>query len=360
MNTQAITDELSDVDESTQLERIGQGRCGTVWAAPCSFCRRHSYLGQHSHLAMKREDGSPGRSVSHEYKMHQKLLKAFALRCNLFEIPRSFGFLDSQDVSIWRGILPRLPEGYTACNAIVSEKILPVLASTRRLLIKKFHPDVDEQNAMDSSTNKHCLIRPYLGRRRYRDPEADAEPRKRLQAFSLRNFPLHLDQMEQLGLDPGEYAITMADALAFMHWVARVDGNDVEFVLAQPRRPRNTCCPYHRKSSQDAHPHNTSILGSHAMWILDFDLCRDLTFDESGVEQACNAFWGNDPWYPRPGRLTTADQRLWDIFEHRFLESSAWNLGTQSAQIKELPRLLMEKIKQVATTIQMGELEIRG
>ncbi|KAL7894223.1 zinc finger domain-containing protein [Trichoderma sp. SZMC 28014] len=353
MDMLANTNELSAAHESSQLERIGQGRCGTVWAARCPDCDGHS------HLAMKREDGSTGRSISHEYKMHQKLLRAFALRCNLFDIPRSFGFLDSQDNPTWHGILPRLPEGYTGCNAIVSEKIMPVPASTRRLLIRKFRPDVDEEKVMNSSTNEHCLIRPYLGRRRYREPETDAEPRKRLRAFSLRNFPLHLDQMEQLGLDPGEYAVTMADALAFMHWVARVDGNDVEFVLARPRSPPNTCCPYHQKSPQDAHPHNTSIIGPHAMWILDFDLCRGLTLDESGVEQACNAFWGNDPWYPRPGRLAAADQKLWDIFEHRFLESSARALGMQSGQIRELPRLLVEKIKQTALLLQMTELEIK-
>lgn len=350
MDTQATLKEISVAHESTQLERIGQGRCGTVWAARCSDCDGHS------HLAVKREDGSTGRSIIHEYNIHQKLFRASVLCCSLFDIPRSFGFLDSQDISAWHGILPRLPEGYTRCNAIVSEKILPVQASTRRLLVQKLRPDIAEESVMNSLSNEHCLIRPYLGRRRYRNPETDTEPRKRLRAFSLRNFPLHLDQMEQLGLDPSEYAVTMADALAFMHWIARVDGNDVEFVLARPRSPPNVCCPYHQKSSQDAHPHNTGILGPHTMWILDFDLCRDLTLDESGIEQACNAFWGNDPWYPRPGRLATADQKLWETFEHRFLESSARALGTRSGQIRELPKLLMEKIKQTAMTTSKDEV----
>jgi hypothetical protein len=340
MDTQGDMNELSIAHESAQLERIGQGRCGTVWAARCSDCDGHN------HLAMKREDGSTGRSISHEYKILQKLLRvSLPSHSSLFAIPKSFGFLDSQDSSIWHGILPRLPENYTACNAIVSEKIIPVQASTRRLLIRKFRPDLNEDAVMNSSSNEHCLIRPYLGRRRYRDPDADTESRKRLRAFSLRNFPLHLDQIELLGLDPSEYAVIMADALAFMHWVAKVDGNDVEFVLAQPQRQPNTY-PSHHTQSHDAHPHNVSILGPHTMWVLDFDLCRDLTLDESGVEQACKAFWGNDPWYPRPGRLAPADQKLWDIFESRFLESSTRALATQSDQAKELPRLLMEKIKQ--------------
>ncbi|KAL6886070.1 zinc finger domain-containing protein [Trichoderma evansii] len=353
MDTQVNIGELSVAHESTQLERIGQGRCGTVWAARCSNCEGHS------HLAMKREDGSTGRSISHEYKIHQKLLRA-ALQSypSSFAIPQSFGFLDSQDSSTWPSILPRLPVDYTACNTIVSEKIIPVQASTRRLLIRKFHPDLDEEGAMNSPSNEHCLIRPYLGRRRYRKPETETQPSgKRLRAFSLRNFPLHLDQMEQLGVDPNEYAIAMADALAFIHWVAEVDGNDVEFVLAQSRRQRAICvCPHTQKQSEDTHSNNISILGSHTMWILDFDLCRDMTLDESGIEQACNAFWGNDPWYPRPGRLVTADQKLWDTFEGRFLESSAKALAARSDQIKELPELLMEKIKRAAvTTTSIGE-----
>ncbi|KAK1240065.1 hypothetical protein MKX08_007507 [Trichoderma sp. CBMAI-0020] len=207
-----------------------------------------------------------------------------------------------------------------------------------------------EESVVSSSTNEHCLLRPYLGRRRCRNPEADSEPSTRPQAFSLGDFPLHLDQMEQLGLNPEEYAVTMADALAFMHWIAGLDGNGVEFVLARPRGPPYYFCQCHRKSAQEAHPHNVRILGPHSMWILDFDMCRELTLDESGIEQACNAFWSNDPWYPQPGRLATADQKLWDTFELRFLTLSARALEWQPSEIRELPRLLMEKIKQTAMT----------
>ncbi|KAL2129185.1 hypothetical protein VTI74DRAFT_8113 [Chaetomium olivicolor] len=46
--------------------------------------------------------------------------------------------------------------------------------------------------------------------------------------------------MEQLGLPIEEDALAMADALAFMHWEAKIDANDVEFVLARPRDPSAT------------------------------------------------------------------------------------------------------------------------
>lgn len=34
----------------------------------------------------------------------------------------------------------------------------------------------------------------------------------------------------------------------------------------------------------------SNILGDHCMWLLDFDLCRDITMDEAGVCQVTQAF----------------------------------------------------------------------
>ncbi|OTA03791.1 hypothetical protein A9Z42_0042910 [Trichoderma parareesei] len=346
--------ELTISSAPTQLERIGQGRCGTVWAVRCSPCDDED----HSHLAMKREDGSTGRSISHEYRMHQKIT-TIPSPFTSFAIPQSAGFLDAEDDAAWSAILPRLPPDYTACNAIVSEKILPVKDSARRLLVQTFRPDVDAEDIMRSQSNKHCLVRPYLGRRRFYQSEMGAAStgeserqqqqqrrrRRLLRAISLRNFPLHMDQMEQLGIDPSGYAVAMADALAVMHWVAHVDGNDVEFVLGQPRCQSDT-------SSSSTSPRdicsdtNTAILGPHVVWILDFDLCRDISLDEEGVGQAHHAFWGNDPYFPRPGSSNLADQRLWPIFQDRYIKSSAAALQGEPDGVKQLPGLFIELIKQ--------------
>ncbi|PTB70075.1 hypothetical protein BBK36DRAFT_1189473 [Trichoderma citrinoviride] len=319
-------EELTISSSLAQLERIGQGRCGTVWAVRCSACD------DHSHLAMKREDGSTGRSISHEYRVHQKITRASTQSSlSSFAIPRSVGFLAADDAAAWSVILPRFPPDYTACNAIVSEKILPVKESARRLLVHKFRPDVDEEEIMRSQSNEHCLLRPYLGRRRYH------------QTLSLRNYPLHMDQMEQLGLDPSGYAVAMADALAFLHWVAHVDGNDVEFVLGRPRcRPDILSAT---RTGGNISCSNTAVLGPHEVWILDFDLCRDMSLDEEGVDQANRAFWGNDPYFPRPGSSNLADQRLWTMFQDRYIESSAAALHGEPDCIKRLPGLFIEQIK---------------
>ena len=58
------------------------------------------------------------------------------------------------------------------------------------------------------------------------------------------------------------------------------------------------------------------------MWILDFDCCRAISVDEKGIEQACTAFFKNDPFYPRPGGGEAADEELWVVFKTKFLSAS--------------------------------------
>jgi hypothetical protein len=116
--------------------------------------------------------------------------------------------------------------------------------------------------------------------------------------------------MEGLGLNVKSYSETMAEALALMHWGAKIDANDVEFVLAPPR------------VGASSPTFQSDYLGAHSMWILDFDCCRPIQVDEAGAEQACVAFYKNDPFYPRPGIGEAADEELWMVFKRRFLESS--------------------------------------
>jgi hypothetical protein len=173
-----------------------------------------------------------------------------------------------------------------------------------------------------------CLIRPYLGRRR-----RSATNTSQLHRFSLRNVPLHVDQMEELELDDNVYADTMANALALMHWSAKVDANGVEFVLAPPR-----------SGSLASSTLSSQYLGEHTMWLLDFNCCRAMAMDEQGVNQACAAFFRNDPFYPRPGGKETADRVLWERFKGRFLETSRRIFG-EGSDIEELPGMLMERIE---------------
>lgn len=49
--------------------------------------------------------------------------------------------------------------------------------------------------------------------------------------FSLRNFKLHLDQIKDLDPDAESSVISMADAIAALHWHTKLDGMDIEFVI---------------------------------------------------------------------------------------------------------------------------------
>jgi hypothetical protein len=138
--------------------------------------------------------------------------------------------------------------------------------------------------------------------------------------------------MEDLGLDIVAYAMTMADALALMYWGAGVDVDDVEFVLAPPR-------------SMSSPTFLPEYLGEHVMWILDFDRVKHMSMDEDGLEQACAAFFRNDPYYPRPGGTEAADDELWEAFKTRFLKTSLEVLGDGSPHL-DLPQKLMGRIEQ--------------
>ena len=256
--------------------------------------------------------------------------------------------------------------GYSPCKTLLSERIPPFPQEVRDFLVDRFCFCAREDLAGEikaSDANRDCLIRPYLGRRRFfffgndnnattaatADAAASASgssnsgvstsnatkdqtrrPSRKPQVFfSLRNYPLHLDQMEELGLGDGDikgYARTMAEALAMMHWVAEVDANDVEFVLAPPR------------AGEEKRPRWRNVLGEHVMWLLDFDCCRPMAMDEEGVEQAVAAFSRNDPFYPRPG------QALWAIFKETYLRISSRIMADEKDQQRtRLPYMFIEK-----------------
>lgn len=120
-----------------------------------------------------------------------------------------------------------------------------------------------------------------------------------------------------------------------------MDANDVEFVLAPPREDREDGeNPIHSLTTKLQSP----ILGEHTICILDFDCCKNMPFDESGVEQAAAAYYRNDPYYPRPGRENILDQKLWKEFKDRFLEVSEGIIDQKSLDAR-LPPLWVESVE---------------
>lgn len=315
---------------STPYRRIGAGFCGSVWSDP-DLENIDS-----TSIAIKREDGAPGRSLSNDHEMHNTVLRALPT-CpeqirTCFLIPRCHEFV-AEGYSGWEtsNILTRFPPGYSACNILITQRIPPIPRHVRHWLIDKYCPSSLVDTIKADVNNSDCIIRPYLGRRRFGQRESS-----RIRVFSLRNYPLHIDQMADLGLEAIDYCSAIARALAFMHWSANVDANDVEFVLA-PAPVTDVDTPqFHSK-----------LLGGHNLWILDFDCCKRITMDDEGIQQAAEAFLRNDPYYPRPLRDNEEDVRMWDHFKATFLEASSIIVKNNSRIPQGLPKRLMDTIERI-------------
>jgi hypothetical protein len=312
---------------------IGRGFCGTVWALEDS---------QHmAPTAVKREDGGPGRSLANDYEMHLRVVRAierYKISTPL-SIPQCYKLVEPTD-DWWQPRIPLFPTGYSACKALISERIPKIPRSISDKLVDLFCAG-NEMLASFVKANEgddFCLIRPYLGRRRQCQGPTNTS---RFQRFSLRNVPLHVNQMEALSLDTKSYAKTMADALALMLWGAQIDANDVEYVLAPPRRPDSRSSTF-----------QCGYLGLHQMWILDFDCCRPISMDGIGVEQACTAFFKNDPFYPRPGGDEEGDEGLWVIFKTKFLLTSREILEEDNVWLAEK---LVQRIEEEGVLRRQGK-----
>ncbi|OJJ97554.1 hypothetical protein ASPACDRAFT_1858322 [Aspergillus aculeatus ATCC 16872] len=307
----------TSTDSNEYYQRIGAGFCGTVWA--------RSLEGH----AIKREDRGPSRSLANDFTMHSRAYEAFidfsyakrSMRNSLTQlharIPQCHQYITPQDHSWWEENLRWFPDGYAACNAILSERIPPFPGHIRRLLVDTYCPPVIRQQILHSASNEACLIRPYIGRQRTYGTAMNV--RSRFRGFSLRNLPLHVDQMAELGIraeDVDCYAAMMGEALATLHLIGKIDANDVEFVLAP--MSRTVTGTEHNGATDTRSSSNTitNILGTHTMWILDCDLCHSTSMDLKGVQQAVDAFFKNDPFCPGPH---TAH---WPAFRDRYLSAA--------------------------------------
>ncbi|CAK96308.1 zinc finger protein [Aspergillus niger CBS 101883] len=258
---------------------IGAGFCGTVWTL--------AEVG----LAIKREDGGPDRSLANDYAMNQRVLRCLS-RLTDIKSRRSINYQAFPQVRVsqchrfippsdrwWSENLPLFPSQHSPCNAIVSDRIPPFPEQTRELIVNKYFNPKIQMEILTTAANRDCLIRPYL------------------------------DQMEDIGIsieNMQKYARMMGEALATLHWLGEMDGNDIEFVLA----------PLPFDEQQPNTDLITDVLGQHTMWMLDFDLCQPMPMSDDGVQQAVTAFWRNDPFYPRPQR------ELWDVFREQYLITS--------------------------------------
>ena len=116
---------------------------------------------------------------------------------------------------------------------MISARIPLLPACLRGRLIDLYCPPSLAESIRAAKSHTNCLARVYLGRTCQQAPRG-GRPRRApsLQFFSIRNYPLHLNQRLVLNAPVNQYAETMAMVLATLRWDILTDSSDIEFVLA--------------------------------------------------------------------------------------------------------------------------------
>jgi hypothetical protein len=229
-----------------------------------------------------------------EYNTHCDVSVAFeryrSATHSKVHVPYPHTFISkTQNEAFWDEVFPKLPQAYrTRGNVVTMDRILPLPKVVRKSLIAYFcarERDLsitDIESLLNNPSNKHCLARVYLGKANGSINQDNPAP--------LRNFPLHLGFMKELGIDTLALAKEMGKSYATLHWGAAKNGDDVEFVLGtsaieEPRALVQSPDFQHR---------------AVGLWLLDFGQCEavDLTQDSDVVYQAFK------------GTLVTGDNQL--------------------------------------------------
>ncbi|KAF8813473.1 hypothetical protein BYT27DRAFT_7230986, partial [Phlegmacium glaucopus] len=171
--------------------------------------------------------------------------------------------------------------------AYAMDQVLPLPLSTALNIRTLFYPPGASGAAIPS------LCRLYFGK------TLDGHPSR---FFNSSNFPLDVSRYRHL-LDAAsegnnyptldEIAIGMGEMLGRMHWLAGYDGRDIEFVMG-----------------------GGSFSGI-AMNVIDFNQMRIWSREKDKIHQLIEAFFTNDPYYPRP----RPNDQLYQMFCIGYIEA---------------------------------------
>lgn len=165
--------------------------------------------------------------------------------------------------------------------------------------------------------------------------------------FTLRNFNLTLNHIEEMGVDPREWAGLMGRALAILHWEAEIDAHDVEFVLGSSPSKERPVMSYAEVLKLPQYTQTLYLPNFKRrivdMWVLDFNNCSPLKGDKTDIEHMVWTFYWNDPYFPLPEAVLSKDQELWKIFSEAYLDKSVKILALKPEKQK-LPELFVDAV----------------
>lgn len=340
-NEAAISDVFS-------LRKIGAGSCGAIFAPDGTV----SVFKLQKNLS----GGSKVADLWNDFQMHHRIRKGITsvteVSANI-KIPRLYAWITRTSTEFWEEHEHLFKDAAAQAhvqlptNLIKAERILPLSRPIRARLIDTFCPAELKESAHRDQSNRDCLIRVYLGRSVTRSSAAS-------RFFSLRNFPMSVDQMLKIGINMQKIASSMAGTLATLHWRAYVDARDVEFVLGSSPTTKTANIDISETSldgatmDKDVKPGPISIYDWDRreinLWLLDFNLCTSLSLDESGVEMAATAWRDNDPYFPKPLQESSTCKELWSVFVQRYVEIADRILQKDK---HHLPRMFIRRIIEI-------------
>ena len=317
-----------------KFRKIGAGACGAVFAAD----------GQSLAFKIgKTGTSNDGAALWTDYQMHQRIINALREYKADIEIPTCHFYVTHDDQEWWDKHQDLAAVAGDICHVparvLVTERVLPLPAPVRHELIQQFCKEDLRTRAAADVANKDCLVRVYLGSMRGRITSF----------FSLRNFKLHLNQMIEIEVDYEALAVSMGQALALIHWKARTDARDVEFVLGSSSTKIGVNPGlgegFGRKtSSYPADSDSESFTRREIrLFVLDFNQVRDISMNDAGIKLAVEAFFLNDPYYPRPCERSRLQQELWNSFVRSYLSTADAVLGMHK-ELRVLPRKFISGI----------------
>ena len=304
----------------TGFRKIGAGACGSVFAQDGKS------------VVIKLAKSPDHTELWNDYQMHTTIRHEFHRYINSLyikdgvRVPECYFFVPSDRQSFWDKQPELLHAAKDVCNlptaGLLTERIRPLPSATRELLIAKYCAPRIKDTARTEPANGDCLVRVYLG---------STQGKTGQMFFSLRNFKLHLNHMTDLELDTEALARRMGGALAVLHWGAKTDARDVEFVLgsspektpimaAKPISVKDLKpCTYTGPPTDEIEDFFCRVT---ELFVLDFNQVRTITMDDEGVAMAVEAWRLNDPYYPKPLRQTAAEKRVWEAFAVSYLNAS--------------------------------------
>ncbi|KAJ5543371.1 hypothetical protein N7535_005799 [Penicillium sp. DV-2018c] len=339
---------MAQPTKSVGFRTIGFGQCGILFERP-----GRGYVVKVSRPSF--ED-----ALWSDLKAHVAVYQAFEQRPDIaVRVPQVFSYVHKDNSEWWETHLPLFPDAHATfplpAMCLLTERILPLPKVARQALIDTYCPVSFRDIASSQDTNRDCLARIYLGRRRPTDPVPPAN-------FTLRNFNLCLDQMIDLGLPVYDYAQAIAEALATIHWSANVDAYDVEFVLGSEA---DTGYTHHISRSLGLTPESLAAMPPQTdleskisvnfkrratrIWVLDFNLCTTWEgrvgwqYPDQLISQLVSAFFENDPYYPRPLSELEVEKALWDQFSSAYIHTATEILSTKDSRLSALPQKFIDE-----------------